>query len=87
MTDTVSVYIAGKKLRTGHGSPLGHVTHDQQTYISVVDFYNDSIHKVYTCEFDDLWWKGTKQWYNDCYEQAIYGNVRALHNKTCNMCS
>ena len=45
MTDTVIVYIAGKEMTRGQATPQGQVTHNQQTYVSVIDFYNDSIHQ------------------------------------------
>ena len=80
MPDTVIVYIAGKEMSRGQATPQGHVTHNQQTYVSVIDFYNDSIHKCLPCEFDDLWWKGTKQWYNNCYGNARTTNFQDSWN-------
>ena len=80
MTDTVIVYIAGKEMTRGQATPQGQVTHNQQIYTSVIDFYNDSIHKCIPCEFDDLWWKGTKQWYNNCYGKARTTNSQMFQD-------
>lgn len=70
MGDTVIAYIAGKEMARGRTTPQGHVTHNQQTYVSVIDFYNDSIH----CIHGDFEWNDDKQHYNNCYRTVLYEN-------------
>jgi len=63
--DTVIAYIAGKEMARGHATSQGHVRHNQETYLSVTDFYTDSIHRI-SSQNDD-WWNVDKQCYNNCY--------------------
>jgi len=70
MGDTVIVYIAGKEMARGRTTPRGHVEHNQQTYLSVTDFYIDSIHRIR----GDFWCNDDKQDYNNCYRTVLYEN-------------
>jgi len=69
MSDTVIVYIAGKEIARGNATSRGHVTYNQQTYLSVVDFYIDSIQRACAQDVDD-WWQLKKHHYNNCYISA-----------------
>jgi len=64
--DTVIAYVAGKEIARGRGTPEGHVTHNQQTYLSVTDFYIDSISST----VGGSWWDNDKGHYNKCYRTA-----------------
>lgn len=66
MSDTVIVYIAGKEIARGQATSKGHVTHNEQTYLSITDFFNDSI-----CSLEaDFWWD--KQQYDSYYKTIMY---------------
>lgn len=66
MTDTIIVYIAGKEMARGQVTSYGQVSYNQQTYLSVIDFYTDSIQRIYNSDAHD-WWQLKKQHYNNCY--------------------
>ena len=68
MGDTIIAYIAGKEMARGRTTSQGHVTYNQQTYVSVTDFYIDSIHRI--SSIGDFWWNDDKHHYNNCYRTA-----------------
>ena len=53
MGDTVVVYVAGHEIGRGCTTSNGHVTHNQQTYLSVKDFYTDVIQHALTMKFEN----------------------------------
>jgi len=66
MSDTVIVYIAGKEMARGQATSHGHVSYNQQTYLSVIDFYTEWVQRVCTSK-DHHWWPLNKHHYNNCY--------------------
>jgi len=65
MGDTVIVYVAGQEMGRGCATSKGYVTHNQQTYLSVKDFYTDMIQHTLTMKFENC--QMNKKQYNYCY--------------------
>lgn len=72
MGDTVVVYVAGQEMGRGCTTTKGYVTHKQQTYLSVTDFYTDMIQHALTMEFSNC--QLDKNQYDSCYRVIKVGN-------------
>tara|TARA_B110000093_G_C12960083_1_gene406813 strand:+ start:1696 stop:1935 length:240 start_codon:yes stop_codon:yes gene_type:complete len=73
MGDTVIVYVAGKEMARGYTTSMGYVTHNQQTYISVIDFYTDMIQHTCALEFENC--QMNQKQYNYCYRKVLCGRT------------
>jgi len=69
MGDTVIVYIAGKEIGRGYTTIHGYVIHNQQTYLSVIDFYTDMIQNKLMMVFEHC--QMDKIQYNYCYRMIV----------------
>ena len=70
MVDTVIVYIAGKEMARARTTSQCYVTHNQQTYLSVIDFYTDSIQCTCASEFEEYCTQVNKKQYDKCYKSV-----------------
>jgi len=69
MVDTVIAYVAGKEMARARATSKGHVTYNQQTYLSVIDFYTDLIQYTSTLKFGKYSQVNKKQ-YDICYKSV-----------------